>query len=305
MAVAAAGIAAGGSLIGGVLGGKGAKKAAQIQAAAADRATQAQQAQFDKQVQIQAPFVAAGQAGEERLLTLLGINPNAGKPAASQNAFTTITGPNGEQYQIPNGMGQQQQDSGLTVDPNSPDFGKYAKDFSMADFQADPGYAFRMSEGMKALDNSFAARGLGVSGANIKGAINYGQGAASQEYTNAFNRYQVNRSNQINPLQSLFGAGQSTANTLSNAAQNLGNNQAELQLQAGNARASGYVGQANALTNAISGGISAYTGIQNSNALNNFLNNASQSTFGGGPSNSGAISFLDNYFAAHPTTIGG
>ncbi len=266
--MATAAVAAGASVLGGVLGGKGAKKAARIQAAAADRATAAQQAQFDKQVQLQEPFRQAGLSGESKLLQLLGLNPGSG--------------------------------SGLSVDQNATDFGKYAKDFSMSDFEQDPGYAFRVKEGTKALNNSMASLGRGISGASIKGAINYGQEAGSQEYQNAFNRYQVNRSNQINPLQSLFGAGQSTANTLSNAAQNLGNNQAELQLQAGNARASGYVGQANALTNAISGGINAYTGIQNSSALNSFLNRASTptggGTFGGGRNPDGSMSFgVDNY----------
>lgn len=171
-----------------------------------------------------------------------------------------------------------------------PDFGKYARDFSMQDFVEDPGYAFRMSEGMKALNNSMAARGMGVSGANIKGALRYGQDLGSQEYQNAFNRYQVNRSNQLNPLQSLMGAGQTSANTLTNAAGNMGNNISELQTQAGNARASGYVGRANALTNALGSGFNTYLNYQNSNAMNRFLN-------GGGGSGGGGISTfgVDNY----------
>ena len=104
--------------------------------------------------------------------------------------------------------------------------GQFTQNFTPADFLAgqDPGYAFRMSEGMKALNASMAAKGLGVSGAGIKGAINYGQGAASQEYQNAFNRYQTNRANVLNPLQSLAGVGQSTATALGNAGANMASN---------------------------------------------------------------------------------
>jgi hypothetical protein len=94
----------------------------------------------------------------------------------------------------------------------------------MQDFQADPGYGFRMSEGMKALDRQAAARGGLISGAALKAAQRYGQDLGSQEYTNAFNRYQINRANQLSPLQGLAGAGQTSANTLGSAAQNYGQN---------------------------------------------------------------------------------
>jgi hypothetical protein len=95
--------------------------------------------------------------------------------------------------------------------------GRYARDFSMADYQADPGYAFRLSEGTKALDRTAAARGGLLSGAALKGAQRYGQDLASQEYQNAFNRYQTERAAQLNPLQSLAGVGQTAAGTLTNA----------------------------------------------------------------------------------------
>ena len=88
------------------------------------------------------------------------------------------------------------------------------QNFGMEQFKQDPGYAFRMSEGMKALENSAAARGGLLSGATMKGIQRYGQDMASQEYTNAFNRYQAERQARLNPLQSLAGVGQTTANAL-------------------------------------------------------------------------------------------
>ena len=62
------------------------------------------------------------------------------------------------------------------------------QNFGMEQFKQDPGYAFRMSEGMKALENSAAARGGLLSGATMKGIQRYGQDMASQEYMNAFKR---------------------------------------------------------------------------------------------------------------------
>jgi hypothetical protein len=146
----------------------------------------------------------------------------------------------------------------LRVDQASPDFGRYARDFSMQDFEQDPGYAFRMSEGLKALDRQAAARGGLISGSALKGAQRFGQALGSQEYGSAFDRYQINRANQLNPLMSITGYGQTSTNTLgglgsqfaSNAANTMAAGsaaQANALGAAGQARASGYVGQANAL----------------------------------------------------------
>ena len=145
--------------------------------------------------------------------------------------------------------------------------GKYAKDFSMQDFQQDPGYAFRLAEGMKALDRSAAARGGMLSGAALRGATRYGQEMGSQEYTNAFNRYQTNRANQLNPLQSLMGSGQTAAGQVANAGQNYANQAGQNYMNAGNARASGYVGSANAWSNAIGNIANSYNQNQMMNQM--------------------------------------
>lgn len=143
------------------------------------------------------------------------------------------------------------------------------KNFSMSDFQADPGYAFRMSEGMKGLERSAAARGGLLSGAAMKGIQRYGQDLASQEYQNAFNRYQAERAARLQPLQSLAGVGQTTAQQIGQAGMQAAQNIGELQMNAANARASGYVGQANALTGALNTGLNYYQGQQMMNTLRN------------------------------------
>jgi len=142
------------------------------------------------------------------------------------------------------------------------------KKFDMSQFQADPGYAFRLSEGQKALERSAAARGGLLSGATGKALTRYGQEMGSQEFQNAFNRYQTERAAQLQPLQSLAGVGQTSANTLTSAAGTMGSNIAEGLASAANARASGYVGGANAINQAVGQGINLY-GLYNQNQLYN------------------------------------
>ena len=170
--------------------------------------------------------------------------------------------------------------------------------FTAKEFQADPGYAFRLNEGIRALDRSAAARGGLLSGNQLRGVTEYGQNLASQEFTNAFNRYQAERAARMQPLQSLAGVGQSASNTLSGAAGQLGTGMANAYGQlgagtaaaygqlgagtasaygqlgqniganligAGNARASGYMGMANALT----GGVGQYLNYAQNQALMN------------------------------------
>lgn len=90
--------------------------------------------------------------------------------------------------------------------------------FGMEQFQQDPGYGFRFKEGLRALESSAAARGGLLSGNQMRGVTRFGQELGSQEYTNAFNRYQAERAARLNPLQSLAGMGQTTATTLANQA---------------------------------------------------------------------------------------
>lgn len=132
------------------------------------------------------------------------------------------------------------------------------------DLTEDPGYAFRLSEGQKALDRQAAARGGLISGAGLKAAARYGQEMGSQEYQNAFNRALT----RYNTTAALAGVGQTATNALTGAASNLGNAQANALTNAGNARASGYVGQANALTS----GLGTYLNYSQNQSMMNALN---------------------------------
>ena len=168
------------------------------------------------------------------------------------------------------------------------------------DLTQDPGYAFRMSEGMKALERSAAARGGLLSGGQLKGIERFGQDLASQEYQNAYNRAltkynaDVNRETTgYNRLAALAGVGQTATGQLAGAASTTGSNLGNLYYNAGQsagaARASGYTGMANALTGGITSGLNYY---QNQNLLNRLL---PQSSVGGGGGTSYPTMAVDPY----------
>ena len=103
---------------------------------------------------------------------------------------------------------------GIGGNTGAADYGRFrTADFTPADFTAnkDPGYAFRISEGLKAIDRQAAARGGLISGNALKAASGYSSDLASQEYTNAFNRFQTIRGNTLQPFQVGAAAGQSAA----------------------------------------------------------------------------------------------
>jgi hypothetical protein len=139
--------------------------------------------------------------------------------------------------------------------------------FAQTPFQYGPDYEFRRKEGEDALKRAFAARGGFLSGGAGKALTRYGQDMASQEYMNAFNRFQTERQARLGPLQSLVGVGQSAVNQLGQAGQNYATGAGEALTSGAAARASGYVGAANALTGAIGSGLNFYQGQQYLNKM--------------------------------------
>lgn len=178
--------------------------------------------------------------------------------------------------------------------------GSLSTPFSMANFQADPGYQFRLDQGNKSIEQSAAARGNQLSGATMKALQKYGQGVASDEYNNAYNRFNNDQNTQFNRLSGIAGTGQTATNQIANMGQNYAgavnsnsmnaaNNIANNIIGAGNARASGYVGQANAVNNAIGTGINGYMQYNMLNNMNNMNNN---SIFSSGQQNLGGGSYV-------------
>ena len=147
------------------------------------------------------------------------------------------------------------------------------------DQNTDPGYGFRFDQGMKSLNASMAAKGLGVSGAGIKGAIDYGQGMGSQEYNNAFNRYvtgfnanTASQNNLYNRLAGVAGTGQTAGNSVATLGANTSSN-------IGSSLMSNAANQGNAAMTAAANTTSAFG--QGANALGKLYgsNNYGNSTY--------------------------
>ena len=102
-------------------------------------------------------------------------------------------------------------------------------------WQQDPGYQFRLEEGQKAVQRSAAAKTGALSGAAVKAMNNYTQDYASAEYGNIYNR-----------LGTLSQLGQTSASNSSSLYQRAGEYMGDSMQRAGDARASGYVGNNNA-----------------------------------------------------------
>ena len=227
-----AAITAGGAILGGLIGSSGAKKAASQQAQAAREQLALQREMFGKQQEFLSPYQQSGITGQNELMRQLGLGG----------------------------------------DPSSQGYGSLNKSFGASDFQADPGYQFRMSEGLKALDRQAAARGGLISGSALKAAGNYGQQAASAEYQNAFNRYQTERQARYAPLQNLMGTGAAAAGALSGAAGNFGQMGGQSLADMGAANAAGTVGSANAYSSALGGVANATSAYGQNQMLSQYLN---------------------------------
>jgi hypothetical protein len=140
--------------------------------------------------------------------------------------------------------------------------------FGMDQFNADPGYAFRLKEGQKALDAQAAARGGLISGNALRAAVGFGQEMGSQEYQNAFNRYQSERASRLAPLQSLAGVGQTTAANLGATGAANANTMGNYLTGGAASEAAGRVGAANAYTS----GLGTYLNYNQGNNLVAALN---------------------------------
>ena len=259
MCVAAA--IAGAAVVGAGASIYSANKAAGAQESAANQASGTQLAMYNQSRADQAPWRQAGGQALNALSQWYGLGgvgspgmgdpnaPAAGTPAAPQG-YDPSSG-----YQIGAGGGisqlariSGQGDPRRTIQPitgPAPRPGSAPGTSQPIDYQKLlsnlPGYQFQLQQGSQAVDQNLAARGLLQSGAAGKELTQFGQGLASNYATQ-----------YIAGLQSMAGLGQTAAAQTgafgANAANQIGGN----MLYGGNAQASGYVGQANAINSGLS-----------------------------------------------------
>lgn len=204
----------------------GAQAGANAQQQAASQANQLQQQMFNTTQGNLNPFIQQGQSTNNILSYLLGTGGTGpGGAAGGQNGAGSLTS---------------------TFQP------------TMQQLAATPGYQFSLNQGEKSTQNSYAAQGLGSSGAALKGAAGYAQGLAANTYQQQFQNY-LGQNNQIyNMLSGQAGMGESAAAGLGSIAQGTANSMNSNIIGAGNAQAGADVATGNAVAGGINSGVSSY-----------------------------------------------
>ena len=238
----------------------GAQTAAQAQEQAAQTAAQAQEQAAQTAANTQLTMFNTGQAD---LKPYIDLGNTAGSQLSSR--LSSLTSP-------------------ITMDEST--------------LENTPGYQFNLTQGLKATQNSAAARGLGISGAALKGASTFATGLADSTYQNQFSNANTNQTNAYNRLAGLVNTGANAAAGAANNANTAGNNIAQTQIGAGNAAAAASNTAGTAAANAANS-----TG----SALSNLSNNiAGYSAYKGLYGNSGAVNANGSIFGAvGPTSVGG
>lgn len=134
----------------------------------------------------------------------------------------------------------------------------FQQTFHAGDLTQDPGYQFRMQQGNEAIQRSAAARGGLSSDATLQSMTRFAQGTASDEYQNAYNRFNNDQSTRFNRLASISGLGQTANGQTAASGQNAANQIGSNDLGAGNAQAAAGISQANSMSNLASTGANTW-----------------------------------------------
>ena len=135
-----------------------------------------------------------------------------------------------------------------------------------ATLEQTPGYQFALKQGLRAVQNSSTARGLGNSGAAMKGAADYATGLASGTYQQQFNNAVLNQQNAFNRLMGVSQIGQSSAAGVGAQGTQTAANAGNMLIGGANAQAASTMYGANAMSNALTG----LGGLAMSNQFGNF-----------------------------------
>ena len=271
----------GATLVSGYMGNKGAKDAAKAQQQGADRSAQVQWDMFNQARSDNEPFRQAGLTGLPEYMALLGLPTSSVSNAASVSSVPTEWFGSGNvptanaslynsdpayraawdqavrEHQGSFGTGytkdssfdaiqnrlQQLYKPQITAAGSTPGTSlTQAQAFDR--FRNTPGYQFGLTEGQRTLDSSAAASGGLFSGKAAKALTKFGQDYADQQ---GYRPY-------MNSLASLAGIGQTATGQNNQIGMQTAGNVGQAYQNAGNARASGIQGGANAWSNALGQG---------------------------------------------------
>lgn len=212
-------IAGVGGVASGVVGGISAGNAASAQQHAADQALDFQKKIFNQNQANIAPYI------------------NAGGPAMGSLQLLTGTNPGGNPLMSP------------LTQPFTP---------TMQSLEQTPGYQFTKEQGLQATQNSYAAQGLGTSGAALKGAAQYSEGLAANTYQQQFQNYLQGQQQIYNMISGIAGTGASAAVGMAPQSVQSGANAGNALLAGGQASAAGSIGIGNAITGGINSATQGY-----------------------------------------------
>lgn len=255
------------SIAGGILSSKAQKKAANTAAQVATDNTAANNALardiYGQNKQTLAPFVNTGTNASGAINALLGLGgpvpivgngPTNGFGTAQINALGQTGGYYNNAPMGYDGMAGNMQYGGSmgynpgdvmttnvnTAPPQVNQQQQYQNAFD--NYKNSTGYQFRLGEGARALDNSYASRGVGQSGAAAKAALQYGQNIASGEF-----------GNYLNALMSQQGVGLSAAGAQAGVSTNFVNQTTANNNSGASALANSAIAKGNATGNMWSG----------------------------------------------------
>jgi hypothetical protein len=289
-----------------------AEKAATLQADLGQEGLQNENYQYQQARADELPYLQSGANSLSTLDYLLGLNsPNgtsgANAGSASGPQTLSIPGANGS-VTLPGVSGVTG-----TANTNLGAFGSLMGAYPGGQFtaptaaqaQQTPGYQFALNQGENAVQAGASANGSLLTGGTLNAEQQYGQGLANTNYNNVYNQalqsyntnyntWSNNQANQFNRLATLAGAGQTSAQQLgsqglqsagqvANTLQNTGQEVGQQYNNAAAATASGYVGQANAWGQGLSG---ATNNLSQLAMLSQLLNQNNSGGTNAGPGNS-------------------
>ncbi len=223
----------GGTALQGILGGLGSIFGSNSQSKSIDKAMQFQMQQQAMAMQLQKEMLEQAKA---QLLESKGAANNLLQTGMESSRIYN-EGKLGEANLLEKGG---LADALLTLDPYAKigemgtnaltsNYDYLTKPFTMdqAALEATPGYKFALEQGLRAQQQSATTRGLGLSGAQLKGAADFATGLADQTYGNQFQRELTQRNDLATRIGGYTGIGQGAAGAMaglqSGAATNMAN----------------------------------------------------------------------------------
>lgn len=218
----------GGAIAGSLISSNASRSAANKQADAANNASQMQWNQFQQNQANLKPYMDVGTKALNPMYQAMGYNVDG-----SGSLVKDMTNPLNQQFS-----------------------------FNPGDLTKTPGYQFSLQQGMQGINNSAAAKGLGMSSANMRDAARFATGLADQtygqQYQRALDTYNTNynaAANNASRLAGMVQMGQNSAAGVGNMGLQTAMNSGNLLTSGAAAQAAGTIGQANAINSGIGTGL--------------------------------------------------